>query len=362
MSEFRDNSIFWIEVEKVRPNPQQPRISFNEERLNSLADSIRQYGVLQPLVVTRIEEEKDEGGLRTYYELIAGERRLRASKLAGLTQVPALIRTGEDTTRAKLELAIIENLQREDLNPIDRARALERLAKEFGLNNAQIGRKVGKSREFVSNSLRMLTLPEEILQAVVNGKIHEGHTRPILMLRDTPDVQMTFFKDVMNYKMTVGEAERAARRYAQDKIRNRKYKSNPEITEMERTFSERLGTRVQIDQRDKGGRITIEYFSPEDLQSLIGMLERKQADMQGDSETTALEQKEDEIETEFEPKAEEVSVSAVEDSAREEEETKEVPESGENNENMTHEEEPTSAPTPAPKEDDDMYSVKNFSI
>ena len=184
MPAFYNDSIFWIEVDKIKPNPFQPRKEFNEAALQDLADSIRQYGVLQPLVVTRKEIQKADGGLASEYELIAGERRLRASKIAGLAQVPVLIREGQETDMMKLELAIIENLQREDLNPIDRARAFDRLANEFGFKHAQIGEKIGKSREYVSNSLRLLTLPQEMQDALAGGQISEGHTRPLLMLVD----------------------------------------------------------------------------------------------------------------------------------------------------------------------------------
>src|SRR3989344_1514796 len=150
MSQFYNDAIFWVEVDKIKPNPFQPRRDFDEMQLKSLADSIRQYGVLQALVVTRQEFEKPDGGLAVEYELVAGERRLRAAKLAGLVQVPALIRNGEDTDLMKLELAIIENIQREDLSPVDRARAFERLVKEFNFTHLEVGKKVGKSRENVS--------------------------------------------------------------------------------------------------------------------------------------------------------------------------------------------------------------------
>src|SRR3989344_4486725 len=145
---FYGNAIFWVDVDKIRPNPFQPRKEFDEAKLKDLAGSIRQYGVLQPLTVTRHEIQRDDGGLSTEYELIAGERRLRASKLAGLAQVPVTIRIAEEGDRAKLELAIIENLQREDLNAIDRAHAFERLANEFHFKHTEIAKKVGKSREY----------------------------------------------------------------------------------------------------------------------------------------------------------------------------------------------------------------------
>ncbi len=193
MSQFYQDSIFWIEVDKIKPNPFQPRRDFDEAALKSLSDSIRQYGVLQALVVTRNEIVKPDGGLAVEYELIAGERRLRASKLAGLREVPCLIKTGEDNNLMKLELAIIENVQREDLNPVDRARAFARLANEFGFKHTTIGEKIGKSREYVSNTLRLLALPQEMLDALSEGRISEGHCRPLLMLSDRPEEQATLF-------------------------------------------------------------------------------------------------------------------------------------------------------------------------
>ncbi|MDO8575648.1 MAG: ParB/RepB/Spo0J family partition protein, partial [bacterium] len=200
-SQFFSDSIFWIEVEKVKPNPFQPRHEFDDAKLKDLAESIRMYGILQPLVVTRKEFAKPEGGMGVEYELISGERRLRASKIAGLSQVPALIRSGPEDARIKLELAIIENLQREDLNAVDRARSFERLVKEFGLKHVQIAEKVGKSREYVSNTLRILALPEEMINALSEGKMTDGHTRPLLMLTDRPEEQLTLFKEIVLRKI-----------------------------------------------------------------------------------------------------------------------------------------------------------------
>lgn len=238
MSQFYGDAIFWIEVEKIKPNPYQPRREFNEEALRDLAESIRMYGVLQPLVVTRSEKIKDDGGLAVEYELISGERRLRASKIAGLVQVPAIIRSNTDDARTKLELAIIENLQREDLNPVDRARSFQRLVDEFALKHAQIGAKVGKSREYVSNSLRLLMLPEEILNALSEGKISEGHARPLMMLIDRPEEQTTLFKEITMKKLSVREAESIARRVAYDKVRKKELMIDPEIVELEGKLTE----------------------------------------------------------------------------------------------------------------------------
>lgn len=270
MSRFYNDSIFWIETDKIKPNPYQPRRDFDEEQLRSLADSIRQYGVLQALVVTRKDVEKDGGGLASEYELIAGERRLRAARLAGLQQVPVLIRTGEETDLMKLELAIIENIQREDLNPVDRARAFERLVKEFNFKHLDIGRKVGKSREYVSNSLRILTLPEHMLEALSEGKISEGHTRPLMMLVDRPEERETLFKEIIFKKLNVREAESIARHIAVE--RARKVLDN-ELIELESRFKEKLGTRVRIEKKENGGRMTIDFFNKEDLLAILNKID-----------------------------------------------------------------------------------------
>lgn len=309
MSNFQSDAIFWVEVGKVRPNPYQPRTEFDEARLKDLADSIRQYGVLQPMTVTRHEETKEDGGISTYYELIAGERRLRASKLAGLSQVPVIIRSAEENERTKLEIAIIENLQREDLNAIDRARAFERLAKEFSLNNVEIGKKVGKSREYVSNSLRLLSLPDEIQNALRSGLIYEGHARALLMLEDRKDEMMTLFRDIQTRKLSVREVEKLTREIAWDRARKKDVK--PEIQAMQNAFAQELGTQVEIREDAKGGKLIINFFSPEDLEALLQRVSHVKQQETTDSLAVAPE----------------------------------VP-----------------APTPLPKEDDDTFSVEKFSI
>lgn len=273
MSQFYNDSIFWIDVDKIVPNPFQPRREFDPAQLQSLADSIRQYGVLQALVVTRKEVPKEDGGLDVQYELIAGERRLRASRLAGLSAVPALIKVGdEENDLMKLELAIIENIQREDLNPVDRARAFQRLIDEFGFKHVDIGKKVGKSREYVSNSIRLLALPENILDALSQGKISEGHARPLMMLGDRPEEQATLFKEIMFKKLTVREAEAIGRRIAYDKIKKKGATLDPLTQEMEEKLTETLGTRVSIERRENGGKIMIDFFSPNDLHDILALI------------------------------------------------------------------------------------------
>lgn len=270
-SQFESDAIFWVEVEKIRPNPFQPRTEFDEAALKSLSESIRQYGVLQPLTVTRIEETKEDGGITTFYELVAGERRLRASKLAGLSRVPVTIRSGEDTRLMKLELAIIENVQREDLNAIDRARAFDRLQKEFSLNNTEIAKKVGKSREYVANTMRLLMLPQRIQAGVMGGAITEGHARALLMLIDRPEEQDALFRDIQIRKLSVRDVERMSREIAVEKARRRDIP--PEIEKMENEFAESLGTKVEIRPQEQGGKVIISYFAPEDLRTILDHLE-----------------------------------------------------------------------------------------
>lgn len=273
MSNLYSNSIFWVETDKIKPNPYQPRRDFDEARLAELSESVRQYGILQPLTVSRVEIVKDDGGLMTEYELIAGERRLRAAKLAGVSQVPVIIRVG-DTSLMKLELAILENLQREDLNAVDKARAFFRLANEFKFTHAEIAKKVGKSRESISNTLRLLTLPEEALNALSEGRISEGHTRPLLMLADHPEEQMVLLKEIIYKKLTVREAEKVSRKIAYDRIRKKEYMPDPEIIELEEELQDKLGTRVHIERKDTGGQIKIDYFSTEDLRTILDQIKK----------------------------------------------------------------------------------------
>ncbi|QQR82774.1 ParB/RepB/Spo0J family partition protein [Candidatus Campbellbacteria bacterium] len=325
---FHNNAIFWVEVEKIVPNPFQPRRFFDEQKLKDLSDSIRQYGVLQPLVVTRREQQREDGGLSVQYELIAGERRLRASKMAGVSLVPVIIRDDEESEQMKLELAIIENLQREDINPIERARAFAQLAEQFGLKHGDIARKVGRSREYVSNTIRLLLLSEEMQQALSEGKINEGHTRPLLMLIDRPEEQTVLFKEIIFKKLTVRDAEQISRRIAVEKVRRHDRLYDPDIVELETRASERLGTRVRVEPKEVGGRIFIDFVSEEDLRKILAVL---------NNEEVRHEQPVDVV----------VSVEQVD-----------VPVAGSAEVVPSA---PVSEEVPK-KEDDDLYSVTNFSL
>jgi ParB family chromosome partitioning protein len=279
METIVNNSIFWVETDKISPNPYQPRREFDEHALRDLADSIRQYGLLQPLTVTRKEVETPDGGLSVSYELIAGERRLRASKLAGVPQVPVIIRSGVEDAKLKLELAIIENLQREDLNAIDRAVAFQKLHTEFHLSHGDIGKRMGKSREYVSNTLRLLSLPSDIQTALAGGKLGEGHARTLLSLNDKPDEQMTLFQEILVKKLSVRETESIARTISRDKVRKKELVVPETVAEYQEEIGKKLGTRVYIEPREQGGRLVIDFMSPEDLEKILQALEGKQQEV-----------------------------------------------------------------------------------
>jgi ParB family chromosome partitioning protein len=270
-----NNSIFLVELDKINPNPLQPRREFDDQKLKELAESIRQYGILQPLVVVRKEREVPTGTL-VEYELVAGERRLRASKLAGLTQVPVIIRR-ESSDRIKLELALLENVQREDLNPIERAIAFRQLTNDFGLKQREVGEKMGKSREFVANSLRILSLPEEMQKALVEGAISEGHTRPLLMLTDRPEAQQILFKDIIYKKLSVRDAEKISRRIAHDRARKHDDMPDAATRGIEENLARTLGTRVTIERKGLGGVISISFFSDEELSEFLDKMSAARA-------------------------------------------------------------------------------------
>jgi len=274
---FLADSIYWVEVEKIVPNPFQPRREFDEQKLKELAESVRMYGILQPLTVTRREREREDGTFYSEYELIAGERRLRASKIAGLTQVPVIIRDGEQTEQEKLELAIIENLQREDLNAVDRALAFQQLSNVFGLSHQQVAQKVGRSREYVSNTIRLLALPPTVLEALQLGKLSEGHARTLLMLSDRPEEQGVLFKEILLKKLSVREVERIARSIAVEKVRKQDFNTDADIIAIEKRFMDTLGTRVKIQKTDFGGRVTIDYFSVADLEAMLERIRAQEA-------------------------------------------------------------------------------------
>jgi ParB family chromosome partitioning protein len=264
-------SVFWIPVEKIKPNPYQPRTEFDEASLKGLAESIRQYGILQPLVVTRLEKDTDTG-TAVEYELVAGERRFRAANILGLREVPVIIRR-EEPAKVRLELALVENVQRQDLNPLDRAKAYKRLTSEFGIDQKEIALRIGKSRESVANTVRILMLPENMQQAVAEGKITEGHTRPLLMLSTRPEEQRELFRDILDHSISVREAEHISRRIARERARKVDDLPSVETRAVEEKLGSLLGTRVEIHKEPGGrGKISIEFFSDEELYGITSKL------------------------------------------------------------------------------------------
>jgi ParB family chromosome partitioning protein len=253
------NQIVEIETEKIVPNPHQPRLSFDEEKLNDLANSIKEHGIIQPLVVSQ-----NENG----YEIIAGERRFQAAKIAGLQKVPVIIRVAEE--KEKLELALAENVQRHDLNPVEEARAYKELAEEFQMNQEEIAQRIGKSRSSIANKIRLLNLPVEIQRALVGGKISEGHAKAILAL-ENPEKQRALFDEIIKNNLTVRQTENKTKEVSV-RSHTRSVSVDPELKELENKLSGALGTRVKVSRSGGGGKIMIEYYSDEELEGILAKI------------------------------------------------------------------------------------------
>lgn len=253
----KGQGIWNIPITEIMPNSEQPRKNFSHQDLEDLVLSIKKYGLLQPITVT----ERDDGG----YELIAGERRLRASQIAGQATIPAIVRTA--TRQEKLELALIENIQRQNLNPIEEAFAFKRLTEEFKLTQQEVADNVGKSRPVIANTIRLLGLPEEIQKSLIDGKISAGKARALLSLSD-PREQMKVFISMIGAGKTVRDVEKeVALRGPQS--RKGSVRRDPNILAQEKLLEERLGTKVQIHLRGERGNIEIQFFSREELKRLM---------------------------------------------------------------------------------------------
>jgi ParB family chromosome partitioning protein len=255
--------ILLVPVEAISPNPRQPRSYLAPEELAELTASIREHGVLQPLIVTPGEQPGQ-------YVLIAGERRLEAARLAGLSSVPVIVR--EATDQQRLELAIIENVQRADLNPLEEAEAYRQLAEDFHLSHEEIAARVGKSRVAVTNTLRLMKLPDAVKNALIEGKISEGHARALLTL-STPEAQSAALRTILAQELNVRQTEELVRRLSGERPpRKLPPPPPPEITELEERLRASLGTRVTLRAGRKGGTVTIHYYSQEELEALLSRL------------------------------------------------------------------------------------------
>jgi ParB family chromosome partitioning protein len=261
-------------LESIKSNPIQPRKGFSEEGLGELADSIREKGVIQPILV--------ESSGRNEYTVIAGERRVRAAKMAGLDAVPVLVR--EYTPQEKIEIALIENVQREDLSPVEEALGYRRLAEAGQLSQEQIAKRVGKKRSTVANSLRLLKLPNDMLEALEEGRITAGHARAILSVLNPAD-QSILFDRILKQDLSVRQTEASANelnrgergQQGKAQVRERR-ESAPEIQEIEQRLIELLGTKVRVVGSLKRGRIEISYFSQDDLGRLVELIDLNSAE------------------------------------------------------------------------------------
>jgi len=254
-----------VSTDAIVPNPRQPRSVFDPEALQELADSIREVGLIQPLIVQQVAGSQDApGGPR--YQLITGERRWRASRLAGLQHVDVIVK--EATPQEMLEMALVENIQRADLNPLEEAAAYQQLSDDFGLTQERIAERVGRSRASVANAMRLLRLPEEIKDALVTGQITEGHARALLMLSEE-DEQLLALHAVVRRHLSVRQTEELVRRLqvaGSDTSRQRT--RSPETEALEAEFRESLGTKVDLYRSRRGGRLVIHFYSEEDLQAV----------------------------------------------------------------------------------------------
>lgn len=252
-SKVNPERIWQVPVSEIKPDPKQPRRNFKPEELQELADSIKEHGVLQPLLVI----EKPDGG----YELVAGERRWRSAQIAGLATVPVIVKEMADQER--LEVALIENIQRENLNPIEEGFAYKRLIEEFGLTQEQVADKVGKSRPAVANAVRLLGLPEEVQNALIAGKVSTGQARALLTL-DDKQKQLEMLASMLGQKITVREVEKQVQKQAPKQTRK-----DPNLLYLEEQLRSALGTKVQVSGKGDHGAITINYYSKDELKDLI---------------------------------------------------------------------------------------------
>jgi len=264
----KEGYVFELESGSIEPNPHQPRVDFNEATLEELAESIKEHGIIQPLVVSKVEYDGPIG-TQVRYRIIAGERRWRAARLAGLPTVPAIVRE-TPAENQNLELALVENLQRENLNPIEEAKAYQNLINNFGLSQQEVAYKIGKSPEKISNTIRLLNLPLEVQSALAAGLISEGHGRAILGLLG-PEQQRALLREILDKSYSVRQTEDKVRDSKVDSIRSPRavVTLSPEFKDMIERLENILGTKVSLTPRGEGGRITIEYYSSEDLENII---------------------------------------------------------------------------------------------
>ena len=264
-TENSDGTVVLLDINKIEPNRNQPRKQFQEESLEELAESIKNYGVIQPIVVKQNDD---------YYELIAGERRWRASKIAGLKEIPAIIKKYED--EKLFEIALAENLQREDLNPMEEASGYSKLSTDFNLSQDEIAKRVGKSRSAVANAMRLLNLDSRVQELVKNGKLSPGHARSILPI-ENGDEQFELAERIIDEELSVRETENLVKRLSEKKadVPEKKSKFNTYgYNKIEESLRDILGTKVKLKSGKNKGAIEIEYYSDEDLDRIMALMNK----------------------------------------------------------------------------------------
>lgn len=262
------SSLVRASLEAIEPNPHQPRTVFDQAALQELADSIRELGLIQPLIVQQLVQQDATQPAR--YQIITGERRWRAAKLAGLVEVDVIVK--EATPQEMLELALVENIQRADLNPLEEAQAYRQLADEFGMTQERIAERVGRSRVSITNSLRLLRLPVEIKEGLLAGKIQEGHAIVLLML-DTAEEQALAYRALVKRQLSVRQTEELVRRlHAPTDSSLHENTRSPETESLEKQLREALGTKVELYHSRKGGKLVIYYYSDEELDTIYERL------------------------------------------------------------------------------------------
>lgn len=250
-----------LKINEIEPNMHQPRKKFDDEKLVHLSESIKQHGIVQPIIVKKEENT---------YRIVAGERRWRAARLAGLTAVPVIVK--ELSNKQVMEVALIENLQREDLNPLEEAEAYDKLMQEYNLTQEEISNTVGKSRSAIANSIRLLNLDEKVKMLVIGNEISSGHARALLALEDN-EAQLSAAQEIIRRNLTVREAEKLVKQLLTRKPVRKQKKSNEEYLEIEEKFKNIFGTKVKLVSNNKKGKIMIEYYSNEELQRIIDLVD-----------------------------------------------------------------------------------------
>ena len=259
-TEASQGGVLYIDINDIKPNTGQPRKHFDEEKLEELASSIQQHGLIQPIVLRK---------LKTGYEIVAGERRWRACRIVGLKEVPCIVK--ELTDEENMLLAIIENMQREDLNPIEEAEGLKQMIDTYGLTQEQVSYSVGKSRPYITNSLRLLKLPEEVRTLTASGEISVGHAKALAAVKDR-DKQITLAKKTAKDGLSVRQIELMAKETKAPARKAPKVKKSADEKKIEEDMKNALGTKVNLNRKGKKGKIEIEFYSDEDLERLIELI------------------------------------------------------------------------------------------